>query len=116
MEATVYERPMEVPDQYKVTTHSGVVVRTEKGERFLIHNTPESGVVATPAQNMSSKWKKGGDIEINGYKTVEDALQGGYQPGSAAAGKILPAKWGEYIGSGTCKWTASRVAKALQSE
>lgn len=103
-----YERPKQ-GDGPKVTTHSGVVVRTEKNDRYLIHNTPNSGVVATPAHNMSDKWYKTQDIDVKGNKTVGDALKGGYTSGSSRFGKV-----GEYLGSGTCKGTADGVTKALQ--
>ncbi len=43
-------------------SHHGVVVNTDKGNSYLIHNTPSSGVVATKASNMSSNWSKGNDI------------------------------------------------------
>lgn len=34
--------------------HHGVVVNTDKGNSYLIHSTPESGVVCTSAKYMSS--------------------------------------------------------------
>ena len=42
--------------------HHGVVVNTDKGNSYLIHNGPSNGVVLTNASNMSSKWSKGEDI------------------------------------------------------
>ena len=108
IEAGRYERPKEMRGPH-IATHAGVVVRTEKDDRFLIHNTLEAGVVATPAQNMSSNWYKTQDLEVNGYKTVQDALRGGYTPGSARLGKV-----GEYLASGTCQFSANNVAEALK--
>ena len=58
---------------------------------------------------MSRNWQKTQDINIKGHKTVGDALRGGYTPGSSSFGK-----WGEYVGSGTCKGTAEGATKALQ--
>lgn len=106
--AARYERPKQ-GDGPKFTTHSGVVVNTDQGRSLLIHNTPGSGVVATPAENMSSKWQKTQDIEVKGDKTVADAMKGGYTSGSSKFGKV-----GEYLGSGTCKGTADGVTKALE--
>ena len=104
--AARYERPKEIAGP---CTHSGVVVTTENNRSLLIHNTLGSGVVATPAENMSNKWQKTQDIEVKGHKTVGDALKGGYTSGSSTFGKF-----GEYLGSGTCKLSADRVTKALQ--
>ena len=91
-------------------THSGVVVKTDKGNSYLIHNTPSSGVVATPASNMSNKWNKTGDIPVSGNKTVGDVMRGGYTPGTGSLGKTL-----EYLGSGTCKGTAIGAEDALRN-
>ena len=59
-------------------SHHGVVVNTDKGNSYLIHNGPSKGVVCTDAKNMSSKWSKGEDIKVSGNKTVNDAMRGGY--------------------------------------
>jgi len=136
--AEIYERPK--LGGGGPCTHSGVVVHTEKGQSFLIHNTPESGVVATPAENMSRNWQKTQDIEVKGHKTVGDALRGGYTPGSSKLDKAIGGairwidelieyirsgskgtaeggytkKYGEYAGSGTCKGTAYFATNELQ--
>ena len=89
--------------------HAGVVVHTDKSQSFLIHNTSGSGVVATPAENMSSQWHKTGDVEVNGHKTVGDAMKGGYTPGTSMLGNK-----GEYVGSGLCIGTALGVTNALK--
>jgi len=72
-------------------------------------------VVATPTKYMNNKWYKiNKDIKINGYKTVRDALKGGYTSG----GSRLPGfggSWGEYLWSLTCKGTVRGVIKALQN-
>ena len=73
------ERPKQTGGPF---THSGVKVNTDKGNSYLIHNTPGSGVVATPSSNMSSKWSKTGDIPVSGSKTVGDVMKGGYTSGS----------------------------------
>lgn len=106
VEAAKYTRPKEMAGPFD---HDGVVVRTDKGNSYLIHNTPGAGVVATPAENMSSKWKHEKDLEVNGHKTVGDALQGGYTSGSGKLGK-----GGEYVASGFCIGTAIGVANALK--
>lgn len=102
------ERPKEMSGP-NLTTHSGVKVNTDKGNSYLIHNTPASGVVATPASNMSGKWSKAGDIPVSGSKTVGDVMRGGYTSGSGRLGKT-----GEYLGSGTCKGTAHGAERALK--
>ena len=107
--AEKYERPKQggaavVP----AFEHVGVVVHTDKCQSFLIHSTPGSGVVATPAENMSRQWHKTEDIGVKGHKTVGDAMKGGYTSGSSKLGNF-----GEYVGSGFCKGTASGVIGAL---
>ena len=89
--------------------HHGVVVETENDNKYLIHNTPASGVVATDGKQMSSEWSKVSDIEIKGTKTVGDAIKGGYTRGSARLGKF-----GEYLLSGLCIGTKHGVANALE--
>ena len=100
------ERPKQGPGG--PFSHEGVIVDTNKGNSYLIHNTPKSGVVATPASGMSNGWSNIGDVNVNGQKTVGDAMRGGYTPGSGRLGKI-----GEYLGSGTCKGTARGVINGL---
>jgi len=70
-------------------------------------------VVATPAENMSNKWYKTKDIQINGHKTIGGALRGGYTSGSSSLGF---GKWGEYLGCLTCKGTVAGVTKALECQ
>jgi hypothetical protein len=90
-------------------SHEGVIVNTNKGNSYLIHNTPGSGVTTTPSSNMSNNWSPINDINVNGQKTVGDAMNGGYNRGTGRLGKI-----GEYLGSGTCKGTAKGVENALR--
>jgi len=90
-------------------SHEGVIVDTNKGNSYLIHNTPGSGVVATPSSGMSNNWSTIKDVNVHGSKTVGDAMKGGYTRGTGRLGKI-----GEYLGSGTCKGTASGVVKSLE--
>ena len=105
--AEKYERPMQ-GRLGAVFDHVGVVVHTDKGQSFLIHNTPESGVVATPAENMSSKWDETRDIEVRGHKTVGGAIKaGGYTSGSC--------KLDEYVDSGLCIGTVKDIIKYLEN-
>ena len=50
---------------YDTICHHGVIVETDEGNRWLIHNGPGSGVVCTSASNMSKEWRKVRDIEVS---------------------------------------------------
>ena len=110
--ASYYERPKEVPGP---ANHHGVMVNTDKGNSFLIHNTPKSGVVATPSSQMSSNWSKSHDINVSGTKTVQNAMSG-----ASARGGSITSNWGDfgknvnYVASGTCIGAAKGAEKALQ--
>lgn len=78
-----------------IADHWGIVVTLDDGRRFLVHSTPETGVVATDAKNMSNKWEKLGDLTVNKTKTI-----GGMLRASNGAWNIAPLL--NYILSGTC--------------
>ena len=73
--AQCYKRPKQSgPD---IVGHWGIVVQTKEGNSYLIHNTPGSGVVVTPASNMSGKWEKTNDINVTWNPTIQDCLRAG---------------------------------------
>ena len=85
--------------------HHGVVLKTNKGNVYLVHSGPESGVVVTPASNMGSKWTTTKEIPVAGTKTVQDAFNGA---GGRSLSELL-----QYATSGTCIGAAAGVEKAL---
>ncbi len=44
--------------------HHGTIVHTDKGNSYLIHSTPEKGVVTTSAKNMSANWTKSASVNV----------------------------------------------------
>ena len=86
--------------------HHGVVLKTNKGNVYLVHSGPESGVVVTPASNMGSNWEITKQIPVAGIKTVQDAFNG--------AGGRTNSKLTQYATSGTCIGAAAGVEKALK--
>ena len=87
-------------------THHGTVVNTDKGNSYLIHSTLDSGVVATPASNMSKNWTKDAPTHVSGDKTVQSAM-------NAAGGRTLNHAV-NYATSGTCGVSASKVESHLK--
>ena len=105
--ASYHERPKESPGP---ANHHGVKVNTDKGNSYLIHNTPNSGVVATNAAQMGNQWSKSHDIPVNGHKTVQDVMSG-----ASARGGHITGKLGNYLTSGTCIGAAGGAEKALKN-
>lgn len=87
--------------------HHGIVLHTSNGNKWLLHNTPKSGVVITDAKHMSSKWAIHANISVKGHKTVSKALK---SAGSASFRKV---KCGYWKGK-TCIGTAKSVEEFLQ--
>jgi len=102
--ASYYTRPKEAAGPFN---HHGVVVNTAQGNSYLIHSTPKSGTVVTPASNMNKNtWTKSHDIPVNGNKTVGEVF-------NQSSGRTLN-QFVNYGTSGTCIWTAGNAEKALQ--
>lgn len=89
--------------------HHGIVLNTDADHTWLLHNTPDSGVVVTDARHMSNNWKIKTDIKINGDKTVSEALR---SAGSSSFGK----EHCRYIKGGTCIGTANSVEEFLKED
>jgi hypothetical protein len=87
--------------------HRGLLVKTDKGNSWLIHNTPGAGVVATSGKHMSRNWKSHGQIDVNGYKTV-----GGVRDAARSRDII---KHLEYVGSGTCIGSSKKGRRYLEN-
>lgn len=85
--------------------HHGTVVHTDKGNSYLIHSTPASGVVATPASNMSKNWTKSPPVPVTNKATVQTAM-------NSAGGRTLNHTV-NYLTSGTCIESSSRMEKHL---
>jgi len=63
-EAWFCKRPLDNPILQYICNHVGVVVKTNKGNKWLIHNAcnkerNEFGIYVTDVKNMSNKWKYG---------------------------------------------------------
>jgi len=99
-----YSRPMQGSGD--LIDHRGVVMTTDKGNKFLVHSGPGYGSVVTPASNMSSKWTKGKSIPVKGTKTVQQAYNG-------ASGRTNK-KFAQYVTGGTCIGAANGADKALR--
>lgn len=105
--ASVWTRPkLSGPD---VAGHWGVVVDIEGCGKYLIHNTPDTGVVVTDAAHMSSNWKKVADVPVKGTKTVRDALRAS----GGAASTYVSSALARYVMGDTCVGTAAKVAEYL---
>ena len=96
---THYSRPANLSSgSGSALSHDGVVATTDKGNRYLIHSTPGSGVVTTPASGMSSKWKSGESVNTTGIR-VQDVFNN-------ASGRTKNPLV-NYVTSGTCKRSTS---------
>lgn len=87
--------------------HHGILLHTSNGNDWLLHNTPDSGVVITDAGHMSSKWDARYSIDVTGDKTVSEALR------SAGSSSFGENRCG-YEKGGTCIGTAKKVEKYLR--
>jgi len=103
--AEYYTRP-KLGGGLHVVDHHGVVMKTDKGNSYLLHSTL-GGTVVTPASNMSKNWTKNHDIPVSGNKTVGQVF-------NQASGRTLYPKV-NYATSGTCIKTAQNAEKALKS-
>eukprot|EP01090_Pellita_catalonica_P017688 TRINITY_DN5402_c0_g1_i1.p1 TRINITY_DN5402_c0_g1~~TRINITY_DN5402_c0_g1_i1.p1 ORF type:complete len:118 (-),score=7.95 TRINITY_DN5402_c0_g1_i1:46-399(-) len=105
--ASIYKRPKQSgPD---LVGHWGVVVDVEGHGRYLLHSTPNSGVVATAASNMSKNWEKVGTIPVKSNKTIRSCLRASM----GASTKYVSSAVARYVLSGTCVGTAARIAEHL---
>ena len=86
--------------------HHGIVVYTNKGNKFLIHSTPGEGTVVTDA-GMSENWVKRKDISVRGEKMVGLVFQ--YASGHTN-NKLV-----NYLTSGTCILTAEQAEFYLKN-
>eukprot|EP00056_Hartaetosiga_gracilis_P016126 m.3963 g.3963 ORF g.3963 m.3963 type:complete len:115 (-) comp3779_c0_seq1:397-741(-) len=104
--ASVWSRPKQTgPD---LAGHWGVVVKNRDGD-WLIHNTPASGVVVTPARYMSSKWSKQNDIPVVGKKNIRGCLRST----NGAASTYVTNTVTRYIMGATCIGTFQAVVRYL---
>jgi len=61
-EAWFCKRPVDNPALKYIANHVGIVVKTNKGHKWLIHNAcnkerNEYGIYVTDSKNMSNRWK-----------------------------------------------------------
>ena len=105
--AEYVERPKTWPadPDNQISNHHGVVMHTDKGNKYLLHSTPDSGTVVTDAP-MSDKWKTTHEIPVNGTKTVGQVFN---ESSGRTNNKLV-----NYFTSGTCIMTASNAEKALK--
>lgn len=91
--------------------HRGVVVETTGGNKYLIHNTPKTGVVATGAEHMSSKWKNTGEIHMGSHgHTVGQVISDAAGLGKTSSPQV------NYLASGTCIGAAKNAATSLEGK
>ncbi|KAJ0066443.1 hypothetical protein NL108_013057 [Boleophthalmus pectinirostris] len=80
--------PSSIPNP---TTHSGVRVTLNDGQKFLIHKGPEFGkaseTVITDAKHMSDKWQVQQTREFGGTRTVGDFVKTGGENYSVIRGQ-----------------------------
>ena len=69
---------------------------------------PDTGVVATPAKNMSNKWKEK-KIPINSGKTIQGMFK------STGLAAYLPQSLFKYLAQGTCVASTLDMAGYLLS-
>ena len=86
--------------------HYGVLVKTNLGNTYLIHNMPNTGVVVTQAP-MSNKWIVLKNISINGHKTIGSAME--YASGFTDVAVI------NYLTNGTCIGTKNKINGYLKN-
>jgi hypothetical protein len=103
-EATMYKRPKQSGPN--VVGHWGVVVNVEGHGKYLIHNTPESGTVATPASHMSPQWSSVVSIPVGSKKTIRGCLLAS----GGAHTNYVSSTLGRYLMGQTCIGTAAAVA------
>ena len=93
-----------------IVGHWGVVVSTSAGD-FLIHNTPATGTVATPASSMSASWKRVGDVSVKGVKTIRGCMRSS----GGAHTKYVSKALARYLMGATCVGTSADIVQYLES-
>ena len=93
-----------------IVGHWGVVLSTSAGD-FLLHNTPATGTVATPASNMSASWKKVGNVAVKGTKKIRDCMRAS----GGAHTKYVSSALTRYLMGATCVGTMAGVVSFLES-
>lgn len=106
-DAIIYERPKQSGPN--IVGHWGVVVNVEGHGKYLIHNTPSSGTVATPASNMSSQWSCIAQIPVGNEKTIRGCMLAS----GGAHTKYVSSALGRYLMGQTCVGTMAAVAEYL---
>lgn len=91
--------------------HHGIKATTESGRQWLFHNDGKAGVVATPASNMSRRWKEIRQIPINNQLIAQNIMN--VMSSSMSIHIAGPTGW---LLSGTCIGSARRAEKALSGE
>ena len=71
-------------------------VETTKGETYLVHNVPKTGLVATSTNNMSKQWTEKTSIPIEGDKNIQGMFK------STGLSAYLPQGEIKYVMQGTC--------------
>ena len=82
--------------------HYGIKVVTDKGNEYLLHSTPKTGIVATQAK-MSDKWKVKNDIPVN-PSTIAQTMKAVHAVGN---------KFLNYLTGGTCIGSANKMESFL---
>jgi hypothetical protein len=100
------ERPIDNPFLKRFgVTHQGVEVTTSGGNKYLIHNTPNSGITATDTK-MSSKWKPLEEpTNVKHDHTIGDVIKGCHGYGNGLS---------SYITGKTCVGTKRCVMDKLE--
>ena len=103
-EAAIYTRPKQ--SGIDLVGHWGIVVSNKSG-RFLVHNMPKTGTVATPASDMSSKWKVDRQLEVKQNKTIHGMFK------STGLAAYLPQGLLKYLTQGLCTGSTMDMAGYL---
>jgi hypothetical protein len=98
-------RPKQMPGP---ADHHGVMLKTREGNTWLIHDTPDTGVTCTSADNMSSKWTKT-EIKLAWNPRIGQCMKGA----AGVMGKHWKPGFIQYLLALTCIKTADRLESFL---
>eukprot|EP01088_Endostelium_zonatum_P011998 TRINITY_DN26161_c0_g1_i1.p1 TRINITY_DN26161_c0_g1~~TRINITY_DN26161_c0_g1_i1.p1 ORF type:complete len:129 (+),score=21.26 TRINITY_DN26161_c0_g1_i1:30-389(+) len=108
--AEIYSRPKQ--SGIDLVGHWGVVVHVTGHGKYLIHNVPGSGTVATAASNMDSKtWTKEKDVSVKSVKTIRGCMSAS----GGASTNYVANDVARYVMGGTCIGTKNKIVEYLEN-
>lgn len=105
--ATIYKRPKQSGPN--LVGHWGVVVNVQDHGKYLIHNTPETGTIATLVSDMSSQWTGVASIPVGSGKTIRGCMLVSH----GAHTNYVSSALARYVMGDTCVGTAAAIAQYL---